>query len=98
MLQNARVTAFTVSELLRENQQAVKINSSPPPPRLWLIWMFHSRQLNHRISKIQERALRLVYKDNKLTLNDLLELDNPVTIHRRNLQILQQKYSRQKTV
>ena len=58
--------------------------------------MFHSRQLNDRISKIQERALRLVYKDNKLTLNDLLELDNPVTIHRRNLQILQQKYSRQK--
>ena len=33
-----------------------------------LIWMFHSRQLNNRINKIQERALRLVYKDNKLTL------------------------------
>ena len=33
-----------------------------------LIWMFHSRQLNDRINKIQERALRLVYKDNKLTL------------------------------
>ena len=32
-----------------------------------LIWMFHSRQLNNRINKIQERALRLVYKDNKLT-------------------------------
>ena len=27
-----------------------------------LIWMFHSRQLNNRINKIQERALRLVYK------------------------------------
>ena len=33
-----------------------------------LTWMFHSRQLNNRINKIQERALRLVYKDNKLTL------------------------------
>ena len=33
-----------------------------------LIWMFHSRQLNNRINKIQERALRLVYKDDKLTL------------------------------
>ena len=54
MLQNARVTAFTVSELLRENQQAIKINSSPPPPRVWLIWIFHSRQLNDRISKIQK--------------------------------------------
>ena len=34
-----------------------------------IIWMFHSRQLNNRTNNIQERALRLVYKDhNKLTL------------------------------
>ena len=50
--------------------------------------MFHSRQLNNRIKRIQERALRLVYKDNKLTFVDLLKLDNSVTIHQRNLQIL----------
>ena len=50
--------------------------------------MFHSRQLNKRINKIHERTLRLVYKDNKPTFNDLLELDNSVTIHQRNLQIL----------
>ena len=49
--------------------------------------MFHGRQLNNRINKIYERALRLVYKDNKLTFNDLLELDNSVTIPQRNLQI-----------
>ena len=29
MLQNARVTAFTVSELLRENQKGGKIATSP---------------------------------------------------------------------
>ena len=52
-----------------------------------LMWMFHSRQLNNRINKTQERALRLVYKD-KLTFDDLLKLDNSVTIHQRNLQIL----------
>ena len=34
MLQNARVTAFTVSELLRENQQGVKLPL--PQPRLGL--------------------------------------------------------------
>ena len=50
--------------------------------------MFHSRQLNNRINKIQERALRLVHKDNKLTFDDLLKLDNSVTIHQRNIQIL----------
>ena len=53
-----------------------------------LIWMFHSRQLNNRINKIQERTLRLVYKDKKLTFDDLLILDNSVTIHQQNLQIL----------
>ena len=57
-----------------------------------LTWMFHSRQLNNRINKVHERALRLVYKDNKLTFNDLLKLDNSVTIHQRNLQILAKKY------
>ena len=53
-----------------------------------LIWMFHSRQLNNRINKIQETALRLPHKDNKLTFDDLLKLDNSVTIHQRNIQIL----------
>ena len=59
--------------------------------------MFPSRQLNNRINKIYERALRLVYKDsNKLTFNDLLELDNSVTTHQRNIQILATKISKLK--
>ena len=32
MLQNAKVTAFTASELLREKQQRCKITPPPPPP------------------------------------------------------------------
>ena len=28
-----------------------------------LVWMFHSRNLNNRISNIHERALRIVYRD-----------------------------------
>ena len=50
--------------------------------------MFHSRQLNNRINKIQEKVLRLVYKNDKLTFDDLLKLDNSVTTHQQNLQIL----------
>ena len=34
MLKNDRVTTFTVSELLRENQQGGGVNSAPPPPLL----------------------------------------------------------------
>ena len=53
-----------------------------------LIWMFHNRALNDRINKIHKRALRLVYQNKNLSFSELLELDNAVTIHQRNLQVL----------
>ena len=57
-----------------------------------LTWMFHSRQLNNGINQIHERTLRLVYKDNnKLNFHELLALDNSVTIHQLNLQIISTK-------
>ena len=53
-----------------------------------LTWMFHSRILNNKINKLHERALRLVYKNENLTFQDLLELDKSVTVHQKNLQKL----------
>ena len=53
-----------------------------------LVWMFHNRKLNNRINGIHERALRIVYKDNKSTFNDLLNRDQSFTIHERNIQTL----------
>ena len=53
-----------------------------------LIWMFHSRQLNKKINKIQERALRIIYKDVESIYSELLEKDCAVTIHTKNLQLL----------
>ena len=53
-----------------------------------LIWMFHCRTINKKINKLHERALRLVYKNDKLTFHELLQLDGSVTIHQRNLQKL----------
>ena len=32
-----------------------------------LIWMYHSRELNHKINRLHKRALKLVYNDNTLT-------------------------------
>ena len=52
------------------------------------IWMFHNKALNNRINKIHKRALRLVYQNKNLSFSELLELDNAVTIHQRNLQVL----------
>ena len=53
-----------------------------------LIWMFHSRTLNKRINSIHERSLRITYSDKVSTFQELLEKDNSVSIHQRNLQIL----------
>ena len=53
-----------------------------------LVWMFHNRTLNHKINKLHERALRIVYKDENLTFQELLDKDGSVTVHHRNLQKL----------
>lgn len=53
-----------------------------------LIWMFHSRMINNKINRLHERALRLVYKDSRLTFEELLRKDNSFSIHHRNLQKL----------
>ena len=53
-----------------------------------LTWMFHNRTLNNKINKLHERALRLVYKNDDSTFQELLAMDNSVTIHERNLQRL----------
>ena len=52
-----------------------------------MIWMFHSRNLNNKIKRIHERAIRLVYQNN-LSFSELLGLDNSVTVHQKNLQVL----------
>ena len=53
-----------------------------------LLWMFCSRTLNAKINKLHERALRVVYKCDHLTFQQLLEKDTSFTIHERNLQKL----------
>ena len=53
-----------------------------------LVWTFHSRKLNHHINSIHERTLRVAYQDYKSTFLELLQRDNSITIHQRNLQVL----------
>ena len=53
-----------------------------------LVWMFHSRQLNNKINRIHERALRIAHKDYESTFEVLLSRDQSVTVHTKNLQTL----------
>ena len=53
-----------------------------------LVWMFHSRKLNSRVNKLDERALRIVYRDYASSFTELLEKHNSTTTHNRNIQLL----------
>ena len=53
-----------------------------------LVYMFHSRKMNNRINRLQERCLRIVYDDTASTYEELLLKDNSVSNHHKNLQAL----------
>ena len=53
-----------------------------------LVWMCHSRGLNNKINNIHKRALKIVYQDKKSNLQVLLQKDNSVSIHMKNVQYL----------
>ena len=53
-----------------------------------LIWMFHNRTTNEKINKLHERSLRILYKDNSSSFNELLKKEKSVTMHVRNIQLL----------
>ena len=48
----------------------------------------HSRGVNNKINHLHERSLRIVYKDNISSFEDLLKRDRSFTIHQRNIQSL----------
>ena len=53
-----------------------------------LVWMFHGRQINDKINKLHERALRIVYNDTVTSFENLLIKDKSFTIHHQNIQLL----------
>ena len=53
-----------------------------------LTWMFYSRKANSKINHIHERSLRIVYKDNISSFEELLKKDKSVCIHHRNIRIM----------
>ena len=53
-----------------------------------LVWMFHSRGLNNKLNNIHTRALRKVFQDKESILQDLLQKNNFVSLHMKNLQYL----------
>ena len=50
--------------------------------------MFHSHALKNIINRLRERCLRKIYNDNTSSFTNLLEIDNLVSVHHRNIQVL----------
>ena len=50
--------------------------------------MFCSRAGGNLINKTQERSLRLITNDKTSTFEHLLQINNEITTHQRNLQLL----------
>ena len=48
--------------------------------------MFHRRQINNKIHKVHERALRIVYNDTSTSFEKLLVKDKISKIHHQNIQ------------
>ena len=53
-----------------------------------LVLMFNMRHLDSKNNRIQERALRIAYKDYGSSFNTLLENDDSVNIHVKHLRNL----------
>ena len=53
-----------------------------------LTWVFHGRRANSKIHHIHKRALRIVCKNNVLSFEELLELDESLKNHHKNIQSL----------
>ena len=53
-----------------------------------LIWMLHSRKLINEINKLHEHCLRIFCSDNTSSFEELLKIDNFVSVHYRNIQVL----------
>ena len=50
--------------------------------------MCYNRSLNHKINRLHERWLRIIYSDKKSSLVELLDKDESVSIHHQNIQKL----------
>ena len=81
----ARVSKFISKKKLRAIMKAFIMPQFSYCP---LVWMCHSRTLNSKINKLDQKALRFVYDDRQLKLEELLDIDKSVTIYHRNLQVL----------
>ena len=53
-----------------------------------IVWMFYNRRTNNKVSRLHERAARIVYDNEVSTFDQLLAMDKSFCIHHQNIQRL----------
>ena len=53
-----------------------------------LVWTCYNQSCNNRINHSHEKALRIAYNNNVSSFEDLLQRDQSVSIHHRNIRLL----------
>ena len=76
----ARISKYMPQKKLRIIMKAFASSQFAYCP---LIWMFHSRQINHKINELHKMALRIVYNDHFLSFEELLFKGKSVTVHQK---------------
>ena len=81
--QDCVLSYLSINDKVRMNAFVISQFASSP-----LIGMFVDRTLNSKINAMHFRALKIVYRDNVSTFDELLKRDNSVRVHHRNIQFV----------
>ena len=87
MFHSRSLNSFMTGTVIRYRKQPIHLQSKPMDWFLYDYGLRHDR-VNNKINWIHERALKITYNDKSSSFQNLLEKDNSVTIHHRNIKIL----------
>ena len=78
------------SNNLNDSQKSLILNSIVKSQFSYcpLVWIFCSRTCNNMINKVNERALRVLLNDHESDFETLMQINNYVCNHHRNIQTL----------
>ena len=77
-----------VSHYIDEDKRSILFTSYFSSQYCPLIWMNHNKSINKKINNLHETALVLLYCDHSSNFQEVLQRDNSVTIHQKNIQAL----------
>ena len=67
------VSGYSVSGYKNPDKRRLSVNAFFSSQLAYISWMFHKRELNHKIHRLHERYLRVVYHDRISSFEELLK-------------------------